>query len=82
MVFTAQVGFSAERLDSAAYLDELHLDPFASDPYRALLEALLLRYQPSFLNILPLYIVVLVIFVAAMPLMRRPSLMLALSAAL
>ena len=82
VVFTAQVGFSAERLDSAAYLDELHLDPFASDPYRALLEALLLRYQPSFLNILPLYIVVLVLFAAAMPLMRRPWLMLALSAAL
>lgn len=82
VVFTAQVGFSAARLDAAAYLDELHLDPFASDPYRALLEALLLRYQPSFLNILPLYIVVLAIFAAAMPLMRRPWLMLGLSAAL
>jgi hypothetical protein len=82
VVFTAQVGFSAERLDAAAYLDELHLDPFASDPYRALLEALLLRYQPSFLNILPLYIVVLAMFAAAMPLMRRPWLMLGLSAAL
>lgn len=82
VVFTAQVGFSAARLDAAAYLDELHLDPFASDPYRALLEALLLRYQPSFLNILPLYIVVLAMFAAAMPLMRRPWLMLGLSAGL
>jgi hypothetical protein len=82
VLFTAQVGFSAERLDAAAYLDELHLDPFASDPYRALLEALLLRYQPSFLNILPLYIVVLVMFALAMPLMRRPWLMLGLSVAL
>ena len=82
VVFTAQVGLSAARLDSAAYLDELHLDPFASDPYRALLEALLLRYQPSFLNILPLYITVLAMFAVAMPLIRRPWLMLALSAAL
>lgn len=82
VVFTAQVGFSAARLDAAVYLDELHLDPFAEDPYRALLEALLLRYQPSFLNILPLYIVILAIFAAAMPLMRRPRLMLGLSAAL
>lgn len=81
VVFTAQVGLSAARLDSAAYLDELHLDPFATDPYRALFEALLLRYQPSFLNILPLYIAVLAMFAAAMPLMRRPWLMLGLSAA-
>lgn len=82
VVFTAQVGFSAARLDAAVYLDELHLDPFASDPYRALLEALLLRYQPSFLNILPLYIVILAMFALAMPLLRRPWLMLGLSAAL
>lgn len=82
VVFTAQVGLSAARLDSAAYLDELHLDPFASDPYRALLEALLLRYQPSFLNILPLYITVLAMFALAMPLLRRPWLMLAASAGL
>ncbi len=82
VVFTAQVGLSAARLDSAAYLDELHLDPFASDPYRALLEALLLRYQPSFLNILPLYITVLAMFALAMPLLRRSWLMLAASAGL
>ncbi len=82
VVFTAQVGLSAARIDSMAYLDELHLDPFATDPYRALLEALLLRYQPSFLNILPLYIAVLAMFAVAMPLMRRPWLMLGLSATL
>jgi hypothetical protein len=81
VVFTAQVGLSAARIDTAVYLDELHLDPFASDPYRALFEALLLRYQPSFLNILPLYIVVLATFAAVMPLIRKPWLMLGLSTA-
>ncbi len=79
VVFAAQVGYSAAALDSGAYLDELHLDPFTQAPYRALLEALLLRYQPSFLNILPLYIVLLAMFAAALPLLRRPWLMLALS---
>jgi hypothetical protein len=82
VVFTAQVGFSAATLDAQAYLDELQLDPFAREPYRALLEALLLRYQPSFLNILPLYIVLLAMFVVAMPLLRRRWLMLGASAAL
>lgn len=82
VIFTAQVGYSAAALDAAAYLDELNLDPFTQDPYRALLEALLLRYQPSFLNILPLYIVLLAFFALAMPAMRRPWAMLGGSALL
>lgn len=82
VVFTAQVGFSAAALDQAAYLDELQLDPFGNEPYRAMLEALLLRYQPAFLDILPLYIVVLAMFALVMPLLRRPGLLLAGSFAL
>src|SRR3712207_8853737 len=35
VVFTAQVGYSAAALDSAAYLDELHLDAFGEQPYRS-----------------------------------------------
>ena len=77
VVFTAQVGFSAAALDQAAYLDELALDPFTQEPYRALLEALLLRYQPAFLDILPLYIVVLALFAVTLPMIRRPIWMLA-----
>jgi hypothetical protein len=82
VVFTAQVGFSAAALDQAAYLDELALDPFSQEPYRALLEALLLRYQPAFLDVLPLYIVILALFAATMPLMRHLPAMLAASALL
>ena len=82
VVFTAQVGYSAATLDASAYLDELHLDPFGDQPYRALLEALLLRYQPAFLNILPLYVVVLALFALALPLLRRPWWLLGASAAL
>ncbi|MFL1460849.1 OpgC domain-containing protein [Roseococcus sp. DSY-14] len=79
VVFTAQVGLSAATLDRAAYLDELALDPFAEDPYRTLLEALMLRFQPAFLDILPLYIVLLALLPAMLALRRRPWLMLALS---
>jgi hypothetical protein len=78
VVFTAQVGLSAATLDQAAYLDELHLDAFGEHPYRALLEALLLRFQPAFLDILPLYIVLLALLVPALPLLRRPVALLAL----
>jgi hypothetical protein len=82
VVFTAQVGLSAAALDQAAYLDELHLDAFGEQPYRALLEALLLRFQPAFLDILPLYIVLLAMLVPALPLLRRPVLLLAIACGL
>ena len=76
VVFTAQVGFSAQALDRAAYLDELQMDAFGNAPYEALVQALLLVFQPAFLNILPLYIVLLAMFAAALPLLHRPMLLL------
>lgn len=82
VVFTAQVAYSASLLDRAYYLDESRLDVLADSPYRGLLEALLLRFQPNLLNILPLYVVLLVIFAVALPLLRRPKLLLGGSLAL
>lgn len=82
VVFTAQVGFSAATLDRATYLDELALDPFAEQPYRTLLEALLLRFQPHFLDILPLYIVLLALLIPGLWLRGRPWWLLGLSVAL
>ncbi|MCB4820402.1 OpgC family protein [Roseicella aerolata] len=79
VVFAAQVGYSAALLDSPAYLDELQLDPFREQPYHALLQALLLRYQPAFLDILPLYIALLAMLAPALPLLRQPVLLLGLS---
>ena len=55
-------GLFRHRADRLFYLEETRLDVLGDAPYRALLEALLLRFQPSLLNILPLYVVLLVIF--------------------
>jgi hypothetical protein len=82
VVFTAQVGYSAAALDRSAYLDELALDPFAEQPYRTLLEALFLRFQPAFLDILPLYIVLLSLLLPALTVRKRPWLLLGLSTTL
>lgn len=82
VVFSAQVTYSATMLDRTSYLDEIHLDVMADAPYRALLEALTLRFQPAYLNILPMYIVLLAMFALVLPLLRRPGALLALSFAL
>ncbi len=79
VVYTAQVAYSATALDRVSYLEETRLDVLADAPYRALLEALLLRFQPNLLNILPLYVALLLIFAAALPLLRKPTLLFAVS---
>jgi hypothetical protein len=79
VVYAALVGYAVNALGHPSYLDETHLDVLGNAPYRALFEALVLRYQPSLLNILPLYVVLLLIFAAALPLLRRPKLLLILS---
>lgn len=79
VVFAAQVSYSATSLDRADYLDEIHLDALGEEPYRAMLEALLLHFQPAYLDILPMYIALLVLFALIMPLLRWPYVLAALS---
>ena len=82
VVFAAQVSYSATALDRADYLDEIHLDVLADAPYRAMLGALLLNFQPAYLNILPMYVALLAFFSLLLPLLRRPWIMGGLSLAL
>lgn len=79
VVYTAQVAYSAAALDRAYYLDEARLDVLGTQPYEAILQALLLRFQPSLLNILPLYVILLLMFAVALPLLRWPKLLLGAS---
>ena len=79
VVFSAQVSYSATALDRSEYLDEIHLDVLAEAPYRAMLEALLLSFQPAYLNILPMYVALLAMFAVVLPLLRWPTILFALS---
>lgn len=72
VVFSAQVSYSATALDRSEYLDEIHLDVLAEAPYRAMLEALKLSFQPAYLNILPMYVAILAFFAVVMPLLKWP----------
>jgi hypothetical protein len=79
VVFAAQVAYSATALDRGDYIDEIHLDAMGAAPYRSLLEALTLHFQPAYLNILPLYVVLLLMFALVLPLLRWPAVLAALS---
>ena len=79
VVFSAQVSYSATALDRSEYLDEIHLDVLAEAPYRAMLEALMLSFQPAYLNILPMYVALLFMFAMILPLLRWPVMLFGLS---
>jgi hypothetical protein len=55
------------------YNDEMRVADFLGEPHVAIVKALLLQFQPTFLDILPLYILLLVIFpVILLGLRRQP----------
>src|SRR5271170_3087401 len=70
VIFIAQVSYTATRFDSPMFVDEMKVADFLQEPYIAVLKAVSLQFQPEFMDILPLYIVLLLGFVAVLPLLR------------
>ena len=77
MLFVAEVGLLARRMNPPDYIDFLGLTPFGGDAYKAIFNAVFLRAEPKFFDILPLYVVLLLLLAAVLPLLRRPRLLLA-----
>lgn len=59
MLFMATVAHAAASLNAGLYADEFRAADFLNEPDVAILMALTLRFQPAFMDILPLYIVLL-----------------------
>jgi hypothetical protein len=62
VIFTAEVSYTVLTFNNPMYNEELRVGDFLAEPHVAIIQALLLRFQPPFLDILPLYIVLLGIF--------------------
>jgi hypothetical protein len=82
VLVTAEALAVALLFDRPGYLDELYLHPLVTDTYRSIFEVATLRFQPEFLDVLPLYMVLLLMFCLVLPLLRWPNVILSLSAAL
>src|SRR5215510_2249451 len=83
VAFSAQVAWVSMARDTPALIEEMELLGLGQNPYRAILEAALLRFLPVNLDILPLYIVLLAAFPFVLPvLLRRPFAVIAASLAL
>jgi hypothetical protein len=82
-VLVAEVSYIAVVLDKPFYAKEMEIIDFLNQPAHAMGQALLLRYRPLNMDVLPLYIVLMAFLPLILVLIRwRPNLTLAMSVAL
>jgi hypothetical protein len=62
VIFTAEVSYTVTTFNNPMYYDEMRVGDFLDEPHIAIGKALLLQFQPTFFDILPLYIILLAIF--------------------
>lgn len=82
VIFAAEVAVCAAWFAHPDYIARIGLDHLAKAPLAAMIEAVPMLYQPSFLNVLPLYVVIMAGMAPLLLLLRRPRLLLGLSFAL
>jgi hypothetical protein len=71
VLFIAEVSYTAATFKNPMYNDEMRVADFLDEPHIAIVQALILRFQPAFLDILPMYIVLLLMFPAVLLGLRR-----------
>jgi hypothetical protein len=71
VIFAAEVSYAALRVQGQTYSEDLGIDSFLDDPHIAIIKTLFLQYQPEFLDILPLYVVLLGVFPLVLLLLER-----------
>jgi len=77
VIFIAEVSYTVTTFNNPMYNDEMRVGDFLEEPHVAIVKALLLEFQPTFLDILPLYILLLVVFpLILFGLQRRPLIVL------
>jgi hypothetical protein len=66
VIFTAQIAYMAQSFKNPMFTEEMGLVAFLDQPHVVLLEAMALKFKPVNMDILPLYIVLLLFFPAAL----------------
>src|SRR6201989_1219094 len=82
-IFLAEISYVATRFENPLYTEEMGIMDFLKEPDVTIVQALLLRFRPVNMDVLPLYIVLMLFLPIILWLMKwRPDVTLALSAAL
>ena len=75
VIFIAEVSYTVTTFKNPMYNEEMRVADFLEEPHIAVVQALVLQFQPTFLDILPLYILMLVIFPVVLLIMQRHPLL-------
>jgi hypothetical protein len=80
MIYLAQISWVAARFENPLYIEEMNLLHFLQRPEIVIVEALLLRFLPANVDVLPLYVVLMAFFPLMLWLiLRAPNIALAVS---
>ncbi len=80
MIYLAQISWVAARFDNPLYIEEMNLLHFLQRPEIVIVQALILRFLPANVDVLPLYVVLMAFFPLILwMLLRAPNVTLALS---
>ena len=71
VLFIAEVSYTASAFKNPMYNEEMRVADFLDEPHIAVVKALVLEFQPTFLDILPLYILMLMVFPVILLGLRR-----------
>jgi hypothetical protein len=83
VIFTAHIAWVAERYANPMYAEEMLIVSFLDEPHIVLAQALLLKFNPANMDVLPLYVILLLGFPPVLKaLLVRPHATLAASALL
>jgi len=82
-IYIAEIAYVASSFENPLYVEEMNALDFLKTPDVTIIQALLLKFKPANMDVLPLYIVLLMMFPLALWLLiRNASLALAISVAL
>ena len=80
VIFMAEIAYLTRTIENPLYNEEMNALDFIKEPGETLIQALLLKFKPNFMDVLPLYIVLLIAFPPVLwLLLRAPNVALGLS---
>ena len=80
VMYIAEIGYLAQRYDNPNLKNEFNVARFMSNPAETLNQGLILAFKPVNMDVLPLYILLMVLFPGVLwAMLRRPNLTLAAS---
>src|SRR5215510_12566395 len=71
VILAAEVCYATLSLQNQTYSEDFGIDNFIDEPQVAIIKVLLLQYQPQFLDILPIYMILLGVFPLVLLLLER-----------